>query len=154
MHIVLLCYPFVILRQTENAVELIIRKLFDLNCQSKVPSFILPAFDRCTVTGEPHYTTFSQCPFDYQGVCKHLLATTTSAYSGSNTFTIYLRNQRKYRTSNVAFVLYVETVLKSDIIRMTRDLTAGCQAIAPVIVTVRNFFTASIFSQNKLFLKH
>lgn len=91
--------------------------------------------DRCSITGEPHYTTFSQCSLDYKGICRHLLAAPKSSYNGQNNFTIYVKHQRQNTYS--ASVLYVETIFKSDVVRLKRDSSSSCQTIVPVIVTVK-----------------
>jgi hypothetical protein len=115
--------------------------------ESNCWSVFLSELDRCTVTGEPHYNTFSQCPMNYQGVCKHLLSAPTSAYTGSNNFTIFLKNQYKDNSKKVAFVLYVEIVWKYDVIRLTRDLSATCRTNVPVIVTVMKLACFEVHDQ-------
>jgi von Willebrand factor type D domain len=109
-------------------------------------NIILSALDRCAVTGEPHYKTFSQCPFDYQGVCRHLLAATSSRYTGQNSFSIFLKNKLKNRSGRVAYVLYVETILRNgDIIRLTRVRSSGCRSIVPVTITVSTWKNVDIY---------
>jgi hypothetical protein len=119
------------MRQSENPLV--------SNARSNRWFMFIPELDRCTVTGEPHYNTFSQCPLNYQGVCKHLLSAPTSRYTGLNNFTIFLKNQYKDGRNKVAFVLYVEILWRFDVIRLTRDLSATCRTNVPVIVTVMNW---------------
>jgi hypothetical protein len=72
---------------------------------------------------------------NYQGICKHLLAAPSRAYWGSNTFAVYLKNAYKNGNINVAYMLYVETNVCNDVVRMTRVSSKGIQAV-PVNVTV------------------
>lgn len=89
------------------------------------PSIVIPKITRklgcsswlCTVSGDPHYSTFDQIMLDYQGTCKHLLINSTSPSVPQ--FSIYIRNELR-SSPYVSYVKYLEFVFSNVTYRIQR----------------------------------
>jgi len=96
--------------------------LFGFNgdyCQNRLAS--------CKVSGDPHYRSFDALIYDYQGICKHDLASVCSDDSKVEKFNVYGRNEFRGGIYSVSYPRYVEIVYSSTTVRL--ESTGATQGV-------------------------
>jgi von Willebrand factor type D domain len=83
----------------------------------------------CVIWGDPHYTTFDGKPFDYQGVCKHVLATPCESDPALQFFKVLSVNENRDGVTSVSYTRYVEVVYKGTTLRLVKHESAQNGAI-------------------------
>jgi len=74
----------------------------------------------CTIQGDAHYYTFDKKRFNYQGICKYLVAKPRVRTTGVPYFEVYAKNDQRYGQTSISYVDYAEIVYGGDTIRLIR----------------------------------
>ena len=74
----------------------------------------------CRLTGDPHYNTFDKQMIHFQGMCTYDLASPIMDYPGLEYFNVYTRNERRYGSTTVAYLRYIEVRVYGLVIRIER----------------------------------
>jgi von Willebrand factor type D domain len=68
----------------------------------------------CHLAGDPHYTSFDQLRFNWQGICRYNLASACGCSKYVPSFEIISKNEYRYGTTTVSWALYVEIHFGGD----------------------------------------
>ena len=75
----------------------------------------------CYVSGDPHYRTFDGKMMHYQGMCTFDMATPLEEYPGLPYFSVVTRNERRYGSTTVSYLRYVEVHVFGHVVRMEKN---------------------------------
>jgi hypothetical protein len=78
----------------------------------------------CTVSGDPHYRTFDQAQFTYQGICKLNLASPCKQEDDPPFFQIFSKNIYRFNITTVSYPSYVIIVYKGRTVKFTTSKIA------------------------------
>jgi len=90
----------------------------------------------CEFHGDPHFKTFDGDRYEYQGICKYLVARPKMQSTTLPYFEVYARAERRYRQTSVAYVYYAEIVYRNETIRLQRGGTVNRPSVGYINVTV------------------
>jgi BMP-binding endothelial regulator protein len=75
----------------------------------------------CDIWGDPHYTTFDGKSFDYQGVCKLVLATPCQRNPTLPYFKVLGENENRDGVTSVSYARSVEVVYNGTTVRLVKS---------------------------------
>jgi alpha-tectorin len=91
----------------------------------------------CMISGDPHYATFDGKLFDYQGVCKTLLATPCQSNPTLPFFKVLSDNENLNGVTSVSYTRYVEVVYKGATVRLVKsDSTKSGIHVSALVSTI------------------
>jgi hypothetical protein len=90
----------------------------------------------CTLSGDPHYTSFDTAKFSYQGTCKYNLASVCAREDNTTYFEVFARSENRNGDNQVAYARYVEVIFNEDTVKLAKSDVA---TVVTVTVLVRNY---------------
>jgi hypothetical protein len=88
----------------------------------------------CSVSGDPHYRTFDQVKYSYQGICKLNLASPCKQEVDPPYFQIFTKNVNLYNVTTVSYPYYVLIDYKGRTVKLTKSSSAGAVGAADAFV--------------------
>lgn len=83
--------------------------------------FCFPGYDTCYALGDPHFKSFDNFHYDFQGTCKYNMVSSTSANTQTTPFQIYIKNEHRGSNQRVSYAFYFEIHVYGHIVRVNKN---------------------------------